>query len=105
MAHQLSPIPELCHKLSIAPLSQIADIIRKDWGVRMNFAAVPYVKAMLQITAIDSAYGAESGRDIVAYFLANASTWRGATAHAVKAELRYRLGQGPKPVCGEGAAK
>jgi hypothetical protein len=33
-------------------------------------------------------YGMDSGKSIILYFLANASTWRGDTAKRVKAELK-----------------
>ncbi len=35
-------------------------------------------------------YGADPGSSIVAYFLSNASTWKGPVAKMVKAELRQR---------------
>lgn len=72
-------------------LSELAAIIRKDWGKKVNFAAVPYLDALGTMTHIDDNYGMDSGRSIVAYFLGNATTWRGEVAREVKAELNRRL--------------
>jgi hypothetical protein len=33
----------------------------------------------------------DDGRDVVCYFIANATTWKGDTARRVKAELRAML--------------
>lgn len=71
---------------------QLAAIIRRDWQ-RPYFGAVPYIEAMAAMSSIDDAYGYDDGRDIVSYFLSNASTWRGETARNVKAELKRRLGR------------
>lgn len=71
----------------------LALVIVADWGERVYFGAVPYLDAMLDLETIDDAYGADRGRDVVAYFLSNASTWRGPVARAVKAELKRRLGR------------
>ena len=73
------------------PLHEVAREIRKDWGVKVNYAAKPYLEAMECLDAISDAYGMDSGRGIVAYFLANAQTWRGETAKRVKAELNSAL--------------
>lgn len=81
----------LAAQLPGAPLSQIADIIRRDWKP-MNYAAVPYVQAMLQLSSVSDSYGADDGKGIVLYFLSNASTWRGPVAKLVKAELKKRAG-------------
>jgi len=80
-------------QLPTAPLSQIADIIRRDWK-NPHFAAVPYIRAMLQCQSIEDSYIAESARDITLYFLSNAANWRGPVAKVVKIELRRRLGLG-----------
>ena len=57
------------------------------------FAARPYLEAMACIETPDDSYGYESGRSIVTYFLANASTWRGPDAKRIKAELKKLLGR------------
>lgn len=72
------------------PLSTIAREIRTDWK-KPYFGAVPYLDAMLTLNSINDAYYYDSGRSIVAYFIANASTWRGETAKRVKEELRAMM--------------
>lgn len=86
-----SKLQALAAQLPGAPIAQIADIIRRDWKP-MNYAAVPYVQAMLTLPTIESSYGADDGKGIVLYFLSNASTWRGPVAKLVKAELKKRVG-------------
>ena len=71
-------------------LSEIASEIKKDWS-NMYFGAVPYVDAMSTLDSITDNYFMDSGRSIVAYFLANAGTWRGETARNVKKELNKML--------------
>lgn len=77
-------------------LRQLANIAWTDWRERSKsgiyFGAEPYLAAMMALDSIDDAYGADSGESVVAYFLANATTWRGPVARAVKAELKRRLG-------------
>jgi hypothetical protein len=82
----------LQQQLPAAPLSQIADVIRKDWGAKVDYVAKPYLQAMLTLPTIDSRYGLDDGKSIVLYFLSNASTWRGDVAKLVKAELKKRAG-------------
>jgi hypothetical protein len=69
----------------------IAEEIRKDW-TKPYFGAVPYLDAMGDLINVDEAYGADTGKSIVLYFLANAQTWRGETARRVKAELKALVG-------------
>ena len=69
------------------PLYIIAGEIRKDWK-KVYFGAVPYLDAMGSMENVNSSYGFDSGRSIVNYFLANASTWRGDVAKKIKAELK-----------------
>lgn len=69
------------------PLHEIADEIRRDW-TRPYFGAVPYLEALRHLGSINDSYGYDDARSIVAYFLSNATTWRGETARRVKAELR-----------------
>jgi len=77
-------------RLEKCPVYVIARYIRRSW-VSVNYAAEPYLAAMATLEDVDSTYGYDSGKSIVAYFLANASSWRGDTARAVKAELRRRI--------------
>jgi len=71
-------------------LSFIGDEIRMYWP-NPYFGAVPYIHAMQSLSDVKDAYGAESGRSIVRYFLANAKTWRGEHARRIKAELKDML--------------
>lgn len=73
------------------PLYVIADEIRRDWGAKVHFAARPYLDAMRGLDAVTDRYGMDSAVSIVAYFLSNASTWRGDTAKRVKAELKAMI--------------
>ncbi len=68
-------------------LWQIARDIRNAWK-KPYFGAVPYLHALGALTTADSKYGLESAREIVTYFLANASTFRGEQAKMLKAELK-----------------
>ena len=71
-------------------LSEIAAEITTDWK-KVNFGAVPYLRAMRTITSIDEDYGFDSAKSIVRYFLGNAGTWRGENARKIKAELKSML--------------
>lgn len=71
-------------------ISQLAGVIRKDWGAKVNFAAKPYLDAMFSLENINDAYFQDSGKSVVLYFLCNAGSWRGETAKAVKKELNKR---------------
>jgi hypothetical protein len=71
-------------------LSVIAREIRKDW-TKVYFGAVPYLDAMSCLDKVSDNYGMDSGRSIVAYFLANATTWKGETARNVKKELNAMI--------------
>jgi len=71
-------------------LAQIANVVRCDWK-KVYFGAVPYLSAMGTLDSIADDYGLDSGQSIVLYFLANAATWRGETARAVKKELKRRV--------------
>lgn len=69
------------------PLSNIAHDIKRDWKT-VNYAALPYLNAMLQMDKIEDNYYYDDGKAIVRYFLANARSWTGHTAKAIKLELR-----------------
>lgn len=72
-------------------LATIAREIRADWK-KPYFGAVPYLEAMQSLDSVEDAYGFDSGRSIVLYFLANAGTWKGPVAKATKAELKTIAG-------------
>jgi hypothetical protein len=70
-------------------VNEIGSLIAREWHPA-NYAAKPYIEAMQDIDAQGN-YIADSWTSIVAYFLSNATSWRGDTAKAVKAELNKRL--------------
>ena len=72
------------------PIYDIAHEISSDWK-KPYFGAVPYLNAMHTLVDLQSRYGLDDAKGILAYFLANASTWRGDTAKRVKAELKAIL--------------
>lgn len=69
------------------PLYEIAREIRADWKKVSPYAA-PYLSAMATLDSIEDNYIFDSGRSVVAYFLANAGSWRGDVAKRIKAELK-----------------
>lgn len=69
------------------PLYEIAREIRRDWK-KVSPYAEPYLSAMSTLRSVDDNYIFDSGRSVVAYFLANAGSWRGEVARRVKEELR-----------------
>ena len=76
--------------LKTVAISDIATIIRKDWVKTkgsVNYAAKPYLDAMLRMNKITDNYGADDGKSIVLYFLCNASTWQGTVAKTIKLHL------------------
>lgn len=74
-------------------ISDIAGDIIAAWGpAKIYFGAKPYLLAMTELSAPSDAYGQDSAQSIVRYFLANASTFRGPVAKALKAELKALIG-------------
>jgi hypothetical protein len=71
-------------------IREIAGEIHKEW-YPVNFAAVPYLRAMRDLETISDSYGYDDGRSIVLYFLSNARTWRGDSARRIKKELNSLL--------------
>ena len=80
------------NKVQNRPLYEIARDIRKDWGKKISCYAKPYLDAMACLNSINDNYGWDSADSVVRYFLANASTWRGETAKAIKKELKAMVG-------------
>jgi hypothetical protein len=77
-------------------LAVIAREIRQNWkksvsGTDLYFGAEPYLQAMSRLDEITDNYGCDSARSIVAYFLANAQTWKGEKAREIKKELNSML--------------
>ena len=75
------------------PIRDIAADIENDWQEKVNYAARPYLDAMHELWAPDDHFGLDSGRSVIAYFLANAGGWRGETARAIKKELNQMIGR------------
>ena len=72
------------------PIYEIAEDIRQHWS-KVNYAAYPYLDAMYALNSINDYYGADDARTMIGYFLANASSFRGADARRIKAELKGML--------------
>jgi hypothetical protein len=68
-------------------IRSIALDICKEWE-KVNYAARPYLDAMLDLDSINDNYGHDDARSIILYFLSNASSFRGERAKALKAELK-----------------
>lgn len=70
-------------------IAEIAKDIKEAWP-NPYFGAVPYLNAMLCIHSDNRAthYYEDTAGDIIDYFLANAQSFRGAGARALKAELK-----------------
>ena len=73
------------------PLHKIAAEIKSDWK-KVNFAAKPYLDAMLTLNTPNDKYFFDSADMVVRHFLCNSGTWKGETARRVKAELRKMVG-------------
>ncbi len=75
---------------------QIAQDIKNTWKAQSKngiyFGAVPYLDAMLTLEDKNSTYGMDSADSIIRYFLANASTFKGEQAKALKTELKQVIG-------------
>jgi len=71
-------------------LSEIAREIRADW-TKVYFGAVPYLDALSTLDQITDRYYEDDAEDVVRYFLANATTWKGDIARRIKAELKEIL--------------
>lgn len=76
--------------IKFQPLHEIASIIRKDWK-NVYFGAKPYLNAMGCLDKITDRYGEDSAKSIVAYFLSNATTWKGEVARETKKTLNKMI--------------
>lgn len=72
----------------VRSISEVAAEIRKVWGAKVNYAAKPYLDAMMSLSTVSDNYGADSGKSMVLYFLSNASSFRGPDAKRLKDELK-----------------
>jgi hypothetical protein len=81
--------------LTTVDLQDLVAMVYADWD-RVNPYAASYLSALdvNDCHGLDDPVGNEAAETQVRYLLANAGAWRGATARAVKAELRRRLATG-----------
>jgi hypothetical protein len=77
---------------TVRPIYLVAREISKEWGAKVNYAAKPYLSAMLNLETITDNYGADSAKSVIIYFLGNASSFRGPRAKELKAELKKIAG-------------
>jgi hypothetical protein len=78
-------MPRFLHDIAAEVYS---DIRAGNWPAKSNFAALPYLRAMRELSTITESYGSDSAKSVVLYFLSNASSWRGEVARRIKSELR-----------------
>ncbi len=71
-------------------LPEIVAEIKADWK-NVHYSALPYLRAMSDLNSVGESYGADDGRAVVCYFLANSSQWKGETARRVKKELNLMV--------------
>ena len=69
------------------PVYKIAADILNDWN-RPNYAALPYLTAMLTINNELENYGGDTAKSVILYFLSNSSSYRGSKAKELKSELK-----------------
>ena len=77
--------------VNFRPLYEIGREIKRIWGAKVYFGAVPYLDALCTLQDKNSEYGCDSAESIVNYFLGNASTFRGDDAKRLKLELRNAI--------------
>lgn len=68
------------------PIHRIAREILRCWPKPSQYAT-PYLHALITVSGPNDLYGSDSARDLIDYFLANASSFRGPDARRLKAEL------------------
>jgi hypothetical protein len=81
---------QLNEGVSTRKISDIAAEIYADWKPVHPYAE-QYLEAMTSLDTLDDKYGQDDGSGIVAYFLSNATTWKGEKARAIKKELKDML--------------
>ena len=84
-------------KAPVRSLNTIAGEIYQNWNTRnsgtvLSPYARPYLEAMSSLDSINDNYGLDSGKSIVAYFLGNATSWRGTKAKEIKMAKKYFIG-------------
>lgn len=93
MTQTTKPTPRINppRKLCVIAAEIQADILAGNWRAESRYHARPYLEALHHLDSIHDRYYLDSGKSIVRYFLANASTWRGETARRIKLELKGML--------------
>lgn len=81
---------QLAEDFKSLSISDIALEIRRNWK-NVNYAAKPYLDAMDSMETAQDTFGFASGKSVIGYFLANASSFRGEIAKAIKKELLKRI--------------
>ncbi len=81
---------QLAEDFKSLSISDIALEIRRNWK-NVNYAAKPYLDALDSMETAQDTFGFDSGQSVIAYFLANASSFRGEIAKAIKKELLKRI--------------
>lgn len=77
-------------KITPRAIHSIAADITREWK-NVYFGAIPYLNTMKSLNKISEDYYEDSAESVVIYFLANASTFRGEQARALKLELNNLL--------------
>ncbi len=72
-------------------IHEIAKEITQEWK-NINYAAKPYLEAMLKLETVNDNYGMDDGKSIVLYFLSNARSFKGEAARRIKLELSKMVG-------------
>ena len=76
------------------PIHEIATDILAIWGNMgkgVNYAAKPYLDAMRYLKDKSNTYGCDNAESVIRYGLSNMTTFRGADARRLKAELKAHL--------------
>lgn len=74
------------------PLYIIAREIKKLWP-KPNYAAQPYLDAMMELDSVKDKFYEDYGDDIVRRFIGNARSWSGPDAKRIKDELKKMIGK------------
>ena len=77
--------------VNFRPLYEIGREIKRIWGAKVYFGAVPYLDALCTLQDKNSEYGCDSAESIVIYFLSNARGFCGEDAKRLKAELKAAI--------------
>ena len=94
---QGKPGPSEAPDYSQDSLQGLCRTIRRNWP-NMPACAAVYFEPLASLEDLSQDYGQDSVRSVALYFLANASTWKGDVARAVKKELNKRLKEGGRRV-------